>query len=309
MGKSGKQNRDEWSTNGGKSGRRPQSSSRGRGGKSSWSRHNETKHHNFQQDNGPEDVESNKHKFPVKCAMWDFDQCDPKRCSGRKLARLGLIRSLRVGQKFQGLVISPNGKVPVCPDDREILETFGAAVVECSWARVSEIPWSRIGGRHERLLPYLVATNPVNYGRPWRLNCAEALAATFAICGRKDWAAEMMDHFSWGKAFLKVNGKLLDIYAACTDAQSVTDAQERYLDQIEQEVSSKEQQKLNGDADDIWLTGNVNRLTLDSEASDSDGTDDIDSSEGSELSDRGVASEESGDTDDNNENINQKLDI
>ena len=81
------------------------------------------------------------------------------------------------------------------PADNEILEESGAAVVECSWARIDEVPMSRIGGRCERLritvsrfliliiVPYLVATNPVNYGKPWRLNCVEAFAAAFCICG------------------------------------------------------------------------------------------------------------------------------
>ncbi|CAI4036325.1 hypothetical protein SMKI_15G1640 [Saccharomyces mikatae IFO 1815] len=199
---------------------------------------------------------SDKVKFPVKLAMWDFDHCDPKRCSGKKLERLGLIKSLRVGQKFQGIVVSPNGKGVVCPDDLEVVEQHGASVVECSWARLEEVPFNKIGGKHERLLPYLVAANQVNYGRPWRLNCVEALAACFAIVGRMDWASELLSHFSWGMGFLELNKELLEIYQQCTDADSVKRAEEEWLQKLEKETQERKSQ---AKEEDIWMMGNINR--------------------------------------------------
>ena len=41
-----------------------------------------------------------------KAACWDFGHCDAKRCSGKKLVRLGRMRELHVGQKFPGVVVS-----------------------------------------------------------------------------------------------------------------------------------------------------------------------------------------------------------
>lgn len=195
-------------------------------------------------------------EHPFKLAMWDFDHCDPKRCSGKKLERLGLIRNMRIGQKFNGIVVSPNGKMVVSPDDREIIESYGAAVVECSWARLDEIPFNKIGGKHERLLPYFVATNPVNYGRPWRLNCVEALAASLAIVGHFDWAETILSKFTWGLTFLKVNAELLEIYSNCTDHASVKAAEEEYLNRLEEESKARKERTK---TEDIMAVGNTNR--------------------------------------------------
>lgn len=195
-------------------------------------------------------------KFPIKLGMWDFDHCDPKRCSGKKLERLGLIKSLRIGQKFRGIVVSPNGKSPVCPNDRIIVEEHGVSVVECSWARLEEVPFNKIGGKYERLLPYLVAANQVNYGRPWKLNCVEALAACFAIVGRIDLATELLANFSWGLGFLELNKELIEIYQQCTDAASVMEAEASWLAKIKQEATERKHQTKH---EDIWMIGNTNR--------------------------------------------------
>jgi pre-rRNA-processing protein TSR3 len=208
-------------------------------------------------------------KPPFKAACWDFNHCDSKRCSGKRLMHFGLMRELAIGQKFAGVVISPNAKKVVSPADRELLEQYGAAVVECSWVRVKEVPWTRIGGKCERLLPYLVAANPVNYGRPWRLNCVEALAACFMICGKREWAEVALQHFPYGKPFLEINSQLFERYARCEDEEGVKKAEETWLKKLEKEYT-KSRGKEGEDGGDVWAGGNLNRMDAEEEDSDDD---------------------------------------
>jgi pre-rRNA-processing protein TSR3 len=170
--------------------------------------------------------------------------------------KLGLMRELHLGQRHSGVIITPNGKQTLSPADRPLLEQYGAAVVECSWARTKEVQWSKVGGKCERLLPYLVAANTVNYGKPWRLNCVEALAAAFAICGHHDWAEQVLAPFSYGSAFLEINSSLLRRYAACEDEAAIKKAEQEWMERLDREYAESREE---GDPDDLWAGGNVNR--------------------------------------------------
>ena len=66
-------------------------------------------------------------------------QCDSKRCTGRKLARTGFIRTMRIGQAFRGVVLSPYATRSVSPEDLDYVKTKGISVIDCSWARLNEI--------------------------------------------------------------------------------------------------------------------------------------------------------------------------
>ena len=87
----------------------------------------------------------------VPLAMWDFGQCDPKRCSGLKMARLGLLTELKVGQKFRGVILSPVAVQAVSPADRDVVTRSGVAAIDCSWAQLSVIPFGKLGPGSNRL--------------------------------------------------------------------------------------------------------------------------------------------------------------
>jgi len=214
-------------------------------------------HHHSAYHNRKQEVKYGRRKcnFACKLAMWDFGQCDPKKCSGKKMERLGLITNLRVGQKFPGIVVTPNAKSIICPDDRDIVLKEGISVVECSWARLDEVPFKRIGGKHERLLPYLVAANPINYGKPLKLNCVEAIAACLAIVGKEDLALELLKHFSWGPVFLAENKELIHLYQQCTDENSVLEAQRKYMQAVEEQREMRHEMSKTMD---VWAMGNPN---------------------------------------------------
>lgn len=173
--------------------------------------------------------EEKAEKFGLKLAMWDFGHCDIKRCTGRKLSRLGFLRELRIHQHFGGIVLSPMGKKCVSKEDRLLVKEKGLAVIDCSWARLNDVPFATLKCGSPRLMPWLVAANPVNYGRPCELSCVEALAGALYICGEEQAANTLLDKFKWGHGFLSLNREILDAYKSCSTGAQVIEVQNTWL--------------------------------------------------------------------------------
>ena len=202
-------------------------------------------------------------KIPFPLAMWDLGHCDPKKCSGRKLARFGLVTELTLKRSFGGIVLSPVGTSCVSPADRELILSSGLCVIDCSWAKIDETPFSKMKCRHARLLPYLVAANPINYGHPWKLSCVEAFAATLYIVGFQDIGQELLRKFKWGMNFFKLNHDYLKAYAACQDSAEVVRSQTKMMKNLKKDEAETNWDPFDVDAQDYC---NPNHSNLEAES-------------------------------------------
>ncbi|KAK7845477.1 ribosome biogenesis protein tsr3 like protein [Quercus suber] len=195
----------------------------------------------------------------IQLAMWDFGQCDAKKCTGRKLSRFGLLKES----------LCPVGTQCVSREDHSLMKRKGLAVVDCSWARLSDVPFVKLRCAAPRLsitkpvvdiarlqglcskrlygllvlegevhslweVPWLVAANPVNYGRPCQLSCVEALSAALIICGEEETANLLLGKFKWGHGFLSLNRKVLKAYSECENSADIISVQNSFLSQESQ---------------------------------------------------------------------------
>lgn len=166
----------------------------------------------------------------IHLSSWNYKHCDPKRCSANRLVKRGFVKEIRIGHRFKGLILTPIGIKAVSPEDRSLVEENGVACVDCSWARVDEIHLRPT--QTDRLLPFLVAANTVNYGKPWKLNCAEAFAACLYITGFKEESTKVLSQFSYGNAFLSLNEEYLEAYSKCGTSLEVVSKQEEFMNGV-----------------------------------------------------------------------------
>ncbi len=167
----------------------------------------------------------------VEVTVYHAKQCDPKKCSTLKLKRHHLVNVVHRTQEIpkRSVILDPFTAKAFSPADRERLEKGGLSALDCSWVHAKEV--FDIKSRWiSRCLPYLVAANPVNYGKPTKLSTVEALAAALYVAGFKDQAMEMLSKFKWGPQFIILNNDLLKEYSQAKNSTDIIDTQSEFMD-------------------------------------------------------------------------------
>ena len=155
------------------------------------------------------------------------NSCDPRKCTVKKLEKAGFLTIFsRISQIPRNtLLLDPTAEQALSPADRFVRSI---TVLDCSWV-VLDTGAVR-SWRIRRALPFLMAANPVNFGKPCKLSSIEALAAALYILGEKERAFAVLSKVSWGIRFLEVNSEPLELYAHARDSTEVIAIQALYVD-------------------------------------------------------------------------------
>ena len=167
-------------------------------------------------------------------AVW-LAQDDPKKNTAVLASKRGnLILHKRINTlPKRGIILEPLcGKV-FGPEDHALLINGGSLVgLDCSWAHIEEsvaqvMKRTRL---QPRMLPLLLAANPVNWGKPGRLTTAEALATVLYLIGREEQARDVLGAFRWGERFFELNKEPLDAYAQAQSSAELVELQFEFFD-------------------------------------------------------------------------------
>eukprot|EP00897_Mesotaenium_endlicherianum_P004003 jgi/Mesen1/3630/ME000020S03165 len=236
----------------------------------------------------------------VAQAATSADMADDERSGSElKLAVKLAMWEMRVQQRFPGVVLSPVGQKCVSREDADIIRERGLGVVDCSWARLEDVPFGNLKSAAPRLLPWLVAANPVNYGRPCKLSCVEALAAALYICGDNVTADALLAKFKWGHSFASLNRELLKVYSECQTGAEVIAAQQQWLQNPPEmpaaatHAHEQDEEGSGSDEDGLEpLERNVNRFLTPEESSGDDDEEEEEDNDGDDVEDDDVEEDE-----------------
>lgn len=147
-------------------------------------------------------------------------QDDPRKNTALKMVRMRLAVRIPARAVTKNLVLNPFSNVVLAPEDRRIAERYGVVIIDGSWERIFGFFTRFKRGEHRRL-PFLVAGNPINYGKPYKLSSIEAAYAALYILGFKDEAERLRGAYKWMETFVTLNKPLLEAYSRASSRTDV----------------------------------------------------------------------------------------
>lgn len=172
-------------------------------------------------------------KEAIPLIVYKTNQDDKKKCSARKLAKFGFaVLEKKIDKLPYGCVLlDPFAKKAFSKEDLNNAKTHGLLAIDCSWKNAEEI-FLVVKKRKKtvsRALPFLLATNPLNFGKPFKLTTLEAFAGALYILGYSKQCEKILGIYNWGKNFLKVNKEPLELYGKAVNSKEIIKFQELFL--------------------------------------------------------------------------------
>jgi len=186
---------------------------------------------------GPENFDCD-----IPLGIYMVEQCDPKKCSAKKLVRLGFATGYTTMEHVprRMVLLSPFSDKALSQEDLPFAKKYGLLVLDCSWHHVDEMfPLIKRRRPVARALPFLVPVNPVNFGHPGMLSTVEAMAAALIILGRRAAGERLMTIYNWGHNFMKVNEEPFREYEKAKTSLEVVKAQRNF---VNEDVSETKEQ-------------------------------------------------------------------
>ena len=169
----------------------------------------------------------------IRLYIYHTNEDDPKKCTALKLGKYRYARLCdRMGMlPYGSILLDPFAEKAVSKEDTGIAHQNRILAVDCSWEEAERIfPLVRKKRKlNARALPFLVAANPVNYGKPFQLSTIEAFAAVLFLLGATEQSETILNLYKWGPNFLKLNEIPLNTYARANTSSEVVEIQSEFI--------------------------------------------------------------------------------
>jgi len=167
----------------------------------------------------------------MKLIVYHANEDDPKKCSAKKLAKFGIVELFTNIRKTpnDAILLNPFAEKSLSKKDLGIAEKNGLLAVDCSWENAENSFDFLNKSNHSRCLPFLVAANPVNYGKPFKFSTIEAFSAALYILGEKEKAKDILKLYKWGPHFLELNKEPLEDYEKAQNSSEIIKIMKQYL--------------------------------------------------------------------------------